>query len=89
MTWKETGQNAQEQASLHVSSALMTTLACAQTMQIVILSGSHIIKEVIIMNTMNALKVRINMLQNRDPVGNMRIINKLKRKLRAMEQTNA
>ena len=37
------------------------------------------------MNTVNALKVRINMLQNRDPVGNMRIINKLKRRVRAME----
>lgn len=37
------------------------------------------------MNTINALKVRINILQNRDPVGNMRIINKLKRKVRAME----
>lgn len=37
------------------------------------------------MNTINALKVRINMLQNRDPVGNMRIINKLKRRVRAME----
>ena len=36
-------------------------------------------------NTINALKVRINMLQNRDPVGNMRIINKLKRKVRALE----
>ena len=32
-----------------------------------------------------ALKVRINMLQNRDPVGNMRIINKLKRRVRLME----
>ena len=36
-------------------------------------------------NTIEALKVRINMLQNRDPVGNARIINKLKRRLRAME----
>ena len=36
-------------------------------------------------NTINALKVRINMLQNRDPVGNMRIINKLKRKVRTLE----
>lgn len=41
------------------------------------------------MNTINALKVRINMLQNRDPVGNMRIINKLKRRVRAMENANA
>jgi hypothetical protein len=40
------------------------------------------------MNTINALKVRINMLQNRDPVTNMRIINKLKRKLRALENSN-
>lgn len=37
------------------------------------------------MNTINALKVRINTLQNRDPVGNMRIINKLKRRVRSME----
>ena len=36
-------------------------------------------------NTIDALKIRINMLQNRDPVGNMRIINKLKRRVRAME----
>lgn len=36
-------------------------------------------------NTIEALKVRMNMLQNRDPVGNARIINKLKRRLRAME----
>lgn len=41
------------------------------------------------MNNINALKVRINMLQNRDPVGNMRIINKLKRRVRALENTNA
>ena len=38
------------------------------------------------MNTINALKVRINNLQQRDPVGNARIINKLKRKLRTMEK---
>jgi hypothetical protein len=37
------------------------------------------------MNTIDALKVRINKLQNRDPVGNARIINKLKRRVRAME----
>ena len=36
-------------------------------------------------NTIDALKVRINVLQNRDPIGNARIINKLKRKVRAME----
>ena len=36
-------------------------------------------------NTINALKVRISNLQNRDPVGNMRIINKLKRRVRALE----
>ena len=41
------------------------------------------------MNTIDALKVRINMLQNRDPVGNMRIINKLKRRVRTLENTNA
>jgi hypothetical protein len=37
------------------------------------------------MNTIDALKVRINNLQQRDPVGNARIINKLKRIVRAME----
>lgn len=37
-------------------------------------------------NTVEALKVRIHMLQNRDPVGNARIINKLKRRVRAMEK---
>lgn len=36
-------------------------------------------------NTIDALKVRIHTLQMRDPVGNMRIINKLKRRVRAME----
>ena len=36
-------------------------------------------------NTIDALKIRIHNLQQRDPVGNMRIINKLKRKVRAME----
>lgn len=36
-------------------------------------------------NTIDALKVRINNLQQRDPVGNARIINKLKRRVRAME----
>jgi len=41
------------------------------------------------MNNINALKVRINILQNRDPVGNMRLINKLKRRVRALENTNA
>ena len=36
-------------------------------------------------NTIEALKIRIQLLQNRDPVGNMRIINKLKRRVRAIE----
>lgn len=36
-------------------------------------------------NAVDALKVRINKLQNRDPVGNARIINKLKRRVRTME----
>lgn len=40
------------------------------------------------MNNIAALKIRINMLQNRDPVGNMRIINKLKRRVRALENGN-
>jgi hypothetical protein len=37
------------------------------------------------MNTINALKIRIHTLQQRDPVGNAKIINKLKRRVRAME----
>lgn len=37
-------------------------------------------------NTIEALKIRIQLLQNRDPVGNMRIVNKLKRKVRALEK---
>ena len=36
-------------------------------------------------NTIDALKIRIHSLQMRDPVGNMRIINKLKRRVRALE----
>lgn len=36
-------------------------------------------------NTIDALKTRIHNLQQRDPVGNTRIINKLKRKVRALE----
>ena len=36
-------------------------------------------------NTIDALKIRVHMLQQRDPVGNMKIINKLKRRIRAME----
>lgn len=36
-------------------------------------------------NTIDALKVRIHKLQNRDAVGNARLIAKLKRRVRAME----
>lgn len=36
-------------------------------------------------NTIDAIKNRIQLLQNRDPIGNMRIINKLKRRVRVME----
>ena len=36
-------------------------------------------------NTIETLNVRIHNLQMRDPVGNMRIINKLKRRIRALE----
>lgn len=38
------------------------------------------------MNTIEALKIRIHSLQQRDPVGNLRIINKLKRRVRALEK---
>lgn len=37
-------------------------------------------------NTIEALQVRIHKLQERDPVSNVNIINKLKRRLRAMEK---
>ena len=37
------------------------------------------------MNNIDTLKVRIHNLQMRDPVANMRIINKLKRRVRAAE----
>ena len=37
------------------------------------------------MTNIDVLKIRIHNLQMRDPVGNMRIINKLKRRVRAME----
>ena len=36
-------------------------------------------------NTIDALKVRIHNLQQRDPVMNAKIIAKLKRKIRALE----
>lgn len=36
--------------------------------------------------TIESLKNRINLLQGRDPVGNQRLINKLMRKIRAMEK---
>lgn len=53
---------------------------------IVSLSGRNIIKEELKMNnTVEALKNRIHKLQERDPVMNMRLINKLKRRLRAIE----
>ena len=35
--------------------------------------------------TVMKLKNRINLLTGRDPVGNMRIVNKLKRQLRRLE----
>ena len=41
------------------------------------------------MNDINALKIRINMLQNKDAVGNAKIIRKLQRKVRALENSNA
>lgn len=36
-------------------------------------------------NTIEALKVRIHNLQQRDPVGNDKIIRKLRRRVRALE----
>lgn len=37
------------------------------------------------MNTIDTLKIRIHKLQQRDPVTNAKIINKLKRRARALE----
>ena len=42
--------------------------------------------ETIMVRTIESLKNRINLLQGRDPVGNQRLINKLMRKIRAMEK---
>ena len=36
-------------------------------------------------NTVEMLQARINLLSQRDPVGNANIINKLKRKIRKLE----
>lgn len=36
-------------------------------------------------NQILALENRIHLLQGRDPIGNMRIVNKLKRRLRALK----
>lgn len=36
-------------------------------------------------NTIEALKIRIHQLQERDPVTNANLINKLKRRVRALE----
>ena len=41
------------------------------------------------MNDINALKVRINTLQNRDPIGNAKIIAKLRRRVKVLENGNA
>ena len=37
-------------------------------------------------NTIEELKIRMHKLQMKDPVGNMRIVNKLKRRVRALEK---
>ena len=41
-------------------------------------------KEIVMMNLEN----RITLLSNRDPVGNMRLINKAKRRLRRMRESD-
>jgi hypothetical protein len=38
-------------------------------------------------NTILALENRINLLRGRDPVGNVRIIRKLERRLRALQKS--
>ena len=35
--------------------------------------------------TIEALQIRMNILQQRDPVGNLNIINKIKRQIRLLE----
>ena len=37
-------------------------------------------------NTIEALKIRMHQLQMRDPVGNARIVAKIRRRIRAMEK---
>jgi hypothetical protein len=39
--------------------------------------------------TIESLKVRIHKLEQRDPVSNQKIINKLKRKIRALESAES
>lgn len=41
------------------------------------------------MATIESLKARINLLQERDAVANANIINKLKRRIRLMEKKNS
>ena len=41
------------------------------------------------MATIESLKARINLLQQRDPVMNVNIINKLKRRVRLLEKKEA
>lgn len=40
------------------------------------------------MKTAEALRTRISILSNKDPVANAKIINKLKRKIRKIESNN-
>lgn len=58
-----------------------------ETLKLAILNGRVITKEDKKMNnTIEALKVRMHKLQQRDPVGNAKIVAKLKRRIRAMEK---
>ena len=72
---------------LHVSSVQMMNVVQIQMNMDVILFGRDIINlgGNNMYNNIDALKVRIHNLQQRDPVGNARIIAKLKRKVRALE----
>ena len=79
-------QNVQKIILPHVNFVKITKFVM-DVLVTVNLPGINIInkEETKMYNSVDALKVRIHNLQMKDPVGNARIINKLKRKVRAME----
>ena len=74
------------EVNLNVTSVQTTNVATAKTRANAISFGQDIFKEDIKMtNTIEALKIRIHKLQQKDVVGNAHIISKLQRKIRALE----